>query len=158
MIDVCLAIRGDDGALVDPGQMGLERLVEIIRTQLGAASAGSYPAFSRSVDALEAVERLTGQAAALRAASVHAVAEDTPAGVVADQVVDVLMLVLGRSRRSAMMLRDSALSLTHQPEVWAALWRGELDVAKAGVLADALHLIPLADPDGRAPQGVCRGP
>ena len=149
MIDVCLAIRGDDGALVDPGQMGLERLVEIIRTQLGAASVGSYPAFSPSVDALEAVERLTGQAAALRAASVHAVAEDTPAGVVADQVVDILMLVLGRSRRSAMMLRDSALSLTHQPEVWAALWRGELDVAKAGVLAGALHLIPLADPDGQ---------
>ena len=42
---------------------------------------------------------------ALRAAAVHAVAEDTPAGVVADQVVDLLMITLGRSRRSAMILR-----------------------------------------------------
>jgi hypothetical protein len=149
MIDVCLAVRGEDGSLLDPDEMGVEALVELIRRAPPDASPGSYPAFSQSVDVLEAVERVMGQAAALRAASVHAVAADTPAGVVADQVVDILMLVLGRSRRSAMMLRDSALSLTHQPEVWAALWRGELDVAKAGVLAGALHLIPLADPDGQ---------
>jgi hypothetical protein len=101
--------------------------------------------FGASVDVLEAVEVVVGQATALRAAAVHAVAEDTPAGVVADQVVDVLMMALNRSRRSGLYLREQALLLTHQPQVWAALWAGQLDVTKAGLLARALYQVPRQD-------------
>ena len=101
--------------------------------------------FGASVDVLEAVEVVLGQVTALRAAAVHAVAEDTPAGVVGDQVVDVLMMALGRSRRSGLFLREQALLLTHQPQVWAALWAGRLDVTKAGILARALYLVPRLD-------------
>jgi hypothetical protein len=101
--------------------------------------------FGASVDVLDAIEVVVGQATALRAAAVHAVAEDTPAGVVADQVVDVLMMALNRSRRSGLLLREQALMLTHQPQVWAALWAGQLDPTKAGILAGALYLIPRLD-------------
>jgi len=94
---------------------------------------------------LEAVEAALGQVTALRAAAVRAVALDTPAGVVGDQVVEVLMMALGRSRRSGLFLREQSLLLTHQPQVWAALWAGHLDVTKAGILARALHLVPRSD-------------
>jgi hypothetical protein len=150
VIGVCVAIRGDDGLLVDPAEIGLEKLVGMIRAIPPGSPPGEHAVFGASVDVLEAVEALVGQATALRAAAVHAVAEDTPAGVVADQVIDVLMMALGRSRRSGSMLREQSLLLTHQPEVWAALWSGQLDVAKAGILARALYLIPQADGDGQA--------
>ena len=91
-----------------------------------------------------------GQVTALRAAAVHAVAADTPAGVVGDQVVEVLMMALGRSRRSGLFLREQSLLLTHQPQVWAALWAGRLDATKAGILARALHLVPHLDAAGPA--------
>ncbi|MCU0262706.1 MAG: HNH endonuclease [Candidatus Nanopelagicales bacterium] len=149
VIDVCVAVRGDDGVLVDPAEVGLEALVGMIRAIPPGAPPGEHAVFGASVDVLEAVEAVVGQATALRAAAVHAVAEDTPAGVVADQVIDVLMMALGRSRRSGSMLREQSLLLTHQPEVWAALWTGQLDVAKAGILARALYLVPRADVDGQ---------
>ena len=94
-----------------------------------------------------------GQVTALRAAAVHAVAADTPAGVVGDQVVDVLMMALGRSRRSGLFLREQALLLTHQPQVWAALWAGRLDVTKAGILARALYLVPRLDAEDQQRPG-----
>ncbi len=112
-----------------------------------------YAAFGGSVDVLEAVEVVLGQVTALRAAVVHAVAEDTPAGVVGDQVVDVLMMALGRSRRSGLFLREQSLLLTHQPQVWAALWAGRLDVTKAGILARALHLVPHLDAEDQQRPG-----
>ncbi len=109
--------------------------------------------FGASVDVLEAIEVVVGQVTALRAAAVHAVAADTPAGVVADQVVDVLMMALDRSRRSGLLLREQALVLTHQPQVWAALWAGQLDVTKAGILARALYQVPQADAQGQPRPG-----
>ncbi len=145
VLEVCLAVRGVDGELVDPGVLGVEALVAMIRAHPPGAPPGEYAAFGASVEVLESVEVVVGQATALRAAAVHAVAEDTPAGVVADQVVDVLMMSLNRSRRSAVMLREQALILTHQPRVWAALWAGLLDPTKAGILAGALYLVPRLD-------------
>ena len=45
--------------------------------------------------------------------------------------------------------RATAETLRHQPEVWAALARGELDLTRARILADALLEVPATDPDGR---------
>ena len=125
---------------------GCEGLIALIRAHRARVRRlPGYAAFGASVDVLEAVEVVLGQVTALRAAAVHAVAEDTPAGVVGDQVVEVLMMALGRSRRSGLFLREQSLLLTHQPQVWAALWAGRLDVTKAGILARALHLVPHLD-------------
>ena len=117
----------------------------MIRAHPPGAPPAEYAVFGASVDVLETIEVVLGQVTALRAAAVHAVAEDTPAGVVADQVVDVLMMALNRSRRSGLYLREQALMLTHQPQVWAALWAGHLDVTKAGILARALYQVPRQD-------------
>jgi hypothetical protein len=140
--------------LVDPGVVGVLGLVELIRAvpPPGSARPG-YAALGASVDVLEAVEVALGQVTALRAAAVHAVALDTPAGVVGDQVVDVLMLALDRSRRSGSFLREQALLLSHQPQVWSALWAGHLDVTKAGILARALCQVPELDAAGRPRAG-----
>jgi hypothetical protein len=145
LLEICLAVRGDDGSLLDPGALGVEDVIALIRAHPPGAPPGEYAVFGASVDVLEAVEVVVGQATALRAAAVHAVAEDTPAGVVSDQVVDVLMMALNRSRRSGLYLREQALLLTHQPQVWAALWAGQLDVTKAGLLARALYQVPRQD-------------
>ncbi len=145
VLEICLAVRGDDGSLLDPVALGVEGLIALIRAHPPGAPPGEYAVFGASVDVLEAVEVVVGQATALRAAAVHAVAEDTPAGVVSDQVVDVLMMALNRSRRSGLYLREQALMLTHQPQVWAALWAGQLDVTKAGLLARALYQVPHQD-------------
>ena len=142
---MCLAVRADDGSLVDPGALGVEALIALIRAHPPGAPPGEHAVFGASVEVLDAIEVVVGQATALRAAAVHAVAEDTPAGVVSDQVVDVLMMALNRSRRSGLLLREQALMLTHQPQVWAALWAGRLDPTKAGILAGALYLIPRLD-------------
>ncbi len=139
--------------LVDPGAVGVEGLISLIRAHPPGASPPGYAAFGVSVDVLEAVEVVLGQVTALRAAAVHAVAADTPAGVVGDQVVEVVMMALGRSRRSGLFLREQSLLLTHQPQVWAALWAGRLDVTKAGILARALYLVPRLDAEDRERPG-----
>ena len=150
VLEVCVAVRGPGGVLVDPGAVGVQGLVELIRAvQPPGSPPPGYAAFGVSVDVLEAVEVVLGQVTALRAAAVHAVAADTPAGVVGDQVVDVVMMALGRSRRSGLFLREQALLLTHQPQVWAALWAGRLDVTKAGILARALCQVPDLDAEGQ---------
>ncbi len=156
VLEVCLTVRGDDGVLVDPGAVGIEALIALIRAHPPGAPPPGYAAFGVSVDVLEAVEVVLGQVTALRAAAVHAVAADTPAGVVGDQVVDVLMMALGRSRRSGLFLREQALLLTHQPQVWAALWDGRLDVTKAGILARALYLVPRLDAEDQERPGTRR--
>ena len=153
VLEVCLAVRGRDGVVLDPGAVGVEGLISLIRADSPGASPPGYAAFGVSVDVLEAVEVVLGQVTALRAAAVHAVAADTPAGVVGDQVVEVVMMALGRSRRSGSFLREQALLLTHQPQVWAALWDGRLDVTKAGILARALYLVPRLDAEDRERPG-----
>ena len=123
VLEVCVAVRGEDGVLVDPGEVGVQGLISLIRAvPPPGAPAPGYAAFGASVDVLEAVEVVLGQVAAVRAAAVHAVAEDTPAGVVGDQVVDVLMMALGRSRRSGSHREQALLTGTraHQPQVWPA--------------------------------------
>jgi hypothetical protein len=145
VLEVCVAVRGDDGVLVDPGALGVERLIALIRAIPPGAPAKEYAVYGASVDVLESIEVVVGQVAALRAAAVHAVAEDIPAGVVADQVVDMLMMALNRSRPSGQILSEQSLSLTHQPQVWAALWAGQVDVTKAGIVAAALYMVPRLD-------------
>ena len=153
VLEVCLAVRGQDGVLVDPGAVGVEGLISLIRADSPGAPAPGYAAFGVSVDVLEAVEVVLGQVTALRAAAVHAVAADTPAGVVGDQVVDVRDDGPGPVPALGLFLREQALLLTHQPQVWAALWDGRLDVTKAGILARALYLVPRP---GRRGPGAAR--
>jgi hypothetical protein len=98
---------------------------------------------------LEAVELVSRQLSALRAACVAAVADETPGGAGTDRVLDEVSCALVVSRRSAQHTRATSEALRHQPGVWAALCRGELDLTRARILADALFEIPLTDPDGR---------
>ena len=97
---------------------------------------------------LEVVEHLYRQVAALRAACVAAVADETPGGAGTDRVLDEVSCALVVSRRSSAHTRATAEALRHQPGVWAALYRGELDLTRARILADALFEIPSTDPDG----------
>ena len=73
-----------------------------------------------------------------------------------DEVLDEVSCALVVSRRSAQHSRGVSETLRHQPEVWAALARGELDLTRARILASALFEVPIADPDGQ-PRSHVRG-
>ena len=90
-----------------------------------------------------------GRSRPCASACVAAVADETPGGSGSDQVLDEVSCALVVSRRSAAHTRATAETLRHQPEVWAALARGDLDLTRARILADALLEIPATDPDGR---------
>ncbi len=140
---------------IDVTQVGVEALVEVIRARPPSPEAGrrgerdlDVAVFGPAMLSLEAVERLSRQVAALRSACVAAVADETPGGAGSDQVLDEVSCALVVSRRSAAHTRATAETLRHQPEVWAALARGDLDLTRARILADALLEIPATDPDG----------
>jgi hypothetical protein len=97
---------------------------------------------------LEAVELVSRQVAALRAACVAAVADETPGGAGTDRVLDEMSCALVVSRRSAQHTWATCESLRHQPGVWAALCRGQVDLTRARILAGALCEVPMNDPDG----------
>jgi hypothetical protein len=155
VLEVALAVRDGHGRVLDAAEFGVDALVEVIRARPPDPDTGGPP--SRGLDTavygpamltLESVELLTRQVAALRAACVAAVADETPGGAGTDRVLDEVSCALVVSRRSAQHTRATAEALRHQPDVWAALCRGELDLTRARILADALFEIPMTDSDG----------
>ncbi len=137
--------------MVEPESLGVQALVELIRAAPQDEPSGLPPeVLGVAREALQSIEVLVGRATALRAAAVHAAALDTPGGTGCDEVVDEISMALVRSVRSARRLRDDALDLTSEPAVWAALYRGDLDAARATTLARALLLVPRHDEEGRA--------
>ena len=91
---VALAIRDQTGRTIDPAEVGIDRLVELIRAQPpgpdgappGDGTLG-FTAAGPSLMSLDVVERLSRQVGALRAACVAAVADDTPGGSGSDEVL-----------------------------------------------------------------------
>ena len=64
VLEVCLAVRGDDGSLFDPGELGVEELIALIRAHPPGAPPHEYEVFGASVDVLKAIEVVVGQATA----------------------------------------------------------------------------------------------
>jgi Domain of unknown function (DUF222) len=155
VLDVVLTVRDSRGQPIDVAEVGVDGLVRMIRARPPNAGLDGpterdleLAVYGPAILSLEVVEQLTRQVAALRAACVAAVADETPGGAGSDQVLDEVSCALLVSRRSAQHTRATAETLRHQPEVWAALSRGELDLTRARILADALFEIPMTDPDG----------
>ncbi len=156
MLDVVLSVRDHRGQAIDAAELGVDELVALIRARPPDPGPGA-PRSERDLDlavfgpamlSLQAVEHLSRQVAALRAACVAAVADETPGGAGSDQVLDEVSCALVVSRWSAAHTRATAETLRHQPLVWAALCRGDLDLTRARILAHALYEIPPTDPDG----------
>jgi hypothetical protein len=145
-----LSVRDGCGQLVDAAELGVDGLVEVIRARPPSRGPGhlEVEVFGSAMLSLEAVELLSRQVAALRVACVAAVADETPGGAGTDRVLDEVSCALVVSRRSAAHTRATAEAVRHQPGVWAALCRGELDLTRARILADAVGEIPVTDPDG----------
>ena len=155
MLEVVLTVRDGRGRQIDAAALGVDELVEVIRARRPSPGPGpreerdlEVEAFGPAMLSLEAVELLSRQVAALRVACVAAVADETPGGSATDRVLDEVSCALVVSRRSAQHTRATAEMLRHQPEVWAALFRGDLDLTRARILADALFEVPRTDPDG----------
>lgn len=157
MLTFDLVVRDERGEPVDPVETGVHGLVAMILahppddvvspdSDLGRTAA----LWGTARLALEAVEQVARQVAALRAACVAAVGDQTPDGLRGDRVLDELSCTLLVSRRSAQHTRSTAEMLRSQPQVWTALARGDLDTTKARILSDAVCEIPLTDPDGTA--------
>jgi hypothetical protein len=160
VLDVALTVRDEHGRALDAAVLGIDALVDMIRARPPDPDPGGpteqaldLAVFGPAMLSLHAVEQLSRQVAALRAACVAAVADETPGGAGGDQVLDEVSCALVVSRRSAQYTRATAEALRHQPGVWAALCRGELDQTRARILADALFEIPQHDPDGLPRQG-----
>lgn len=155
MLEVVLTVRDGSGRQIDAAELGVDELVEVIRARPPSRGPGppgerdlEVEVFGPAMLSLEAVELLSRQVAALRVACVAAVADETPGGSATDRVLDEVSCALVVSRRSAQHTRATAEMLRHQPEVWAALSRGELDLTRARILANALFDVPQTDPDG----------
>ncbi len=155
MLEVVLTVRDERGLPIDAAELGVDELVEVIRARPPSPGPDGpterdldLAAFGPAMLSLEVVESLSRQVAALRVACVAAVADETPGGSATDRVLDEVSCALVVSRRSAQHTRATAELLRHQPEVWAALFRGELDLTRARILADALFEVPRTDPDG----------
>lgn len=160
MLEIALTVRDENGRVVDPADLGVDALVQLIRRRPKVDEA--VPPDDRTLDlafqgpallGLIAAEQLCRQAAALKAACVAAVADETPWGAAGDQVVDEVSAALVVSRRSALATRATAETLRHQPAVWAALSRSEIDGTRARILADALFEVPRTDDDGVVLEG-----
>jgi hypothetical protein len=80
VLEVCVAVRGDDGVLVDPGALGVERLIALIRAIPPGAPAKEYAVYGASVDVLESIEVVVGQVAALRAPRCTRLLRTSPPG------------------------------------------------------------------------------
>ena len=123
MLEVVLSVRDGCGRLVDAADLGVDGLVEVIRarppTPVPDGPTGrdlDVSVFGPAMLSLEAVEHLSRQVAALRAACVAAVADETPGGAGTDRVLDEVSCALVVSRRSAQHTRATAEALRHQPE------------------------------------------
>lgn len=154
MITCELVCRGPEGTPIDVAEVGVEALVGLIRqgppavspADPGAAAACQVWGAARLT--LELVEALARQVMALRVACIAAVGEESRDGPTGDRVLDELSCSLLVSRRSAQHTRAASMTVCGQPEVWAALARGEIDLTRATILADALLDLPRWDADG----------
>ncbi len=145
MLSVTIEVRDHRGQVIDPAAMGVDALVRLMR----AHPPGQPPdPLGGSREVLEAVERVVGQTAALRAAAVAAVTDDVPREYGDRAAIDELMAALMTSTRSAQFLRSTAETLRGHPAVWDALYRGQLDPTRARITASALAQIPEYDPEG----------
>jgi hypothetical protein len=156
VITVELVVRDGQGRTLDLAEVGVDRLVELIRAAPDVDSAGvalnpgselirEVRMWGAEVLSLDSVERVARQVAAVRAACVGAVADQHGA---ADRVLDELMTALVVSRRSAAFTREQSEALRCYPEVWAALVRGDIDATRGRIIAEALSQVPRADADG----------
>jgi hypothetical protein len=155
VLTVELVVRDERGESVDPALLGLEGLVELLRAHPPDDATAPDSELGRAVRVwgaarltLEAVEQVVRQVAAVRAACVAAVGRDCPDGLSGERVLDELACSLVVSRRSAQHTRAVAGHLDAHPEAWAALARGEVDLTRARIVAEALGAIPGTDPDG----------
>ena len=108
MLEVVLTVRDGAAGRSTPRELGVDELVEVIRAR--PPSSGPDGPTERDLDlavfgpamlSLEVVEQLSRQVAALRAACVAAVADETPGGAGTDRVLDEVSCALVVSRRSA---------------------------------------------------------
>ena len=145
MLTITVEVRDQNGQVIDPAAVGVDSLVTMMR----ARPPGQPPdPLDGPRTVLESVERAVGQAAALRAAAVAAVADDVPAEFGSRAPDDELMTALMISTRSAQFLRNTAETLRGHPAVWDGLYRGLLDPTRARITASALAQIPEFDPEG----------
>jgi hypothetical protein len=146
VLTITVEVRDENGQVIDPAAVGVTELVTMMR----ACPPGHPPdplGGPRTV--LESVERVVGQAAALRAAAVAAVTDDVPADFGSRAADDELMASLMISTRSAQFLRNTAETLRGHPAVWDGLYHGLLDPTRARITASALAQIPEFDPAGQ---------
>lgn len=155
-----LTIRDDAGRVFDPASLGVDAIVDLMRArpvpsaqhpgQAHFEQAILEPAQSASVCVLQSVGRIAAQVAALQAAAVCAVADDSPDLIGLDPTCDELAAALVLSRRSARFHRDTAETVRAHPGVWAALAAGDIDATRARILARALFEIPSPEEAGPA--------
>lgn len=149
-----LLCQDPEGTSIDPASLGVDALVALIRqgprngSEADPELALACRVWGAARLALEAVDRLSRQVAALRAACVAAVGQEARDGPAGEPVLDELSCTLLVSRRSAQHTRATSMTVCGQPEVWAALARGEIDLTRARILSDALLDLPRWDADG----------
>lgn len=154
MLQVMLTVVDESGRRVDPDELGVDGVVAALRARppAGAAPPGvddlDVLVIGPAMLSMESIERASRQVSALRSACVVAIAEDAGCADGPDRAVDEVSCALLVSRRSARRTHDTAQELRTQPEVWAALHRGEVDLTRATILCQALLEIPRWDPDG----------
>jgi hypothetical protein len=157
MISVELVVRDGAGRRLDVAGLGVDALVELVRAQPPDDWAPPGSELARAVAvrgtgrlALEGVEQVAREVAALRMACIAAVADRAQEhdGPGSDRALDELMAQLLVSRRSAQFAHRQAQLVRAWPEVWAALACGAIDATRAAILADALFAVPRADADG----------
>lgn len=169
MLTVEVVARDHRGEVVDVAALGVERLIELIGAAPpqddgppgGGPPGGGPPGGDASAQAaldalvwgaarlaLEEVERASRTIAAIRAACVSAMGERSSDGPGGERILDELACSLVVSRRSAAFTRDAAETVRTQAPVWAALARGEIDLTRARIQADAALAVPRWDDEG----------
>ena len=149
MIQLEVVVRDERGDPLDLSAISIDRLVELIGTDpAGEENDPDRRVWGTARLTLEAVEAASRQVAAIRAACVVAVGESTPDDAARDRAADEVACSLVVSGRSARITVDASQTVCSQPPVWAALARGEIDLTRARILADALMSIPRWDADG----------
>jgi hypothetical protein len=157
VISVELVVRDASGRRLDPEQLGVDRLVDLVRARppdehvpSGSALALDVASLGAARLALEAVEQTMRLVAALRMACIGAVADHAQAqdALGSDRTLDELMAQLLVSRRSARFTHHQAESVRAWPQVWAALAGGAIDATRAAILSEALFALPATDEDG----------
>jgi hypothetical protein len=157
MIILELVVRDGAGRVLDLEALDVAEVVELAGDAPPPERMANDPELGLDVRAwgaahlsMEGVDRTLRQVHALRTACVAAVADaaDAASGGFGERALDELMTGLLVSRRSAQHTHGQAQVLRSQPEVWAALAAGSIDLTRAVILADALLAIPEWDDEG----------